>query len=654
MALNIVKLGPEYIPLPTIGRAASGAKIYVGKPGLDPTIEANQKQLQVRKEDGTLVNVPQPITTGAGGVPVYTGQYVTLLVDGDYSLKIMSATDTQLYYVPKVDIDPPAEFLATTVTVTDDTTASALGYTRIFAFAGGSFDVAAGKTLTIDVPFDGDLSQHFSGDGTVIIKKGKSAAVFPQWWGAIPRDETKKTVNNAAVGAAATNARTEWIPLEFTDLFYVSTGFRYGGGMCIEGHGVTTGLIHSGDAGYTLYNTFSDTIDRYDITMRNFAIYGYNDGITAPLAGIYIDRIYQMLVDGIHVEGRYYEGFNGGGATSYETGGFTTAGILFGPYAGGHNSAVIRIVNGEVMDCIGDGIQINGGTGGALIQGNRIQANSGYGVRTTGSAVPDEIKIIANDIEGNVLGEVSTGYTINLSLLDNHIEHTGNTNVPVKIGHGSLTTSAIVRGNNVAANGATHAMSFAGSPADQLQQSVIDGNYCTNYTTSAFYFGSPVDCRLGPNTTLPGLPVYTSAFEQGLNYYETGTWTPALTFATTGDLAVTYSVQRGTYTRRGDRVLYEFAITTSTFTHATASGNLRITGLKHSGNVTSNLISFGTMRFQGITKAGYSHIVPTNSPGLNYLGLNASASGASNLAVTAADMPTGGTVVLNGQIEIML
>jgi len=60
---------------------------------------------------------------------------------------------------------------------------------------------------------------------------------------------------------------------------------------------------------------------------------------------------------------------------------------------------------------------------------------------------------------------------------------------------------------------------------------------------------------------------------------ETGTFTPALTFTTPGDLSVTYTTQLGTYTKIGNVCYYWIEIVTSAFTHTTASGNFRISGM---------------------------------------------------------------------------
>lgn len=99
---NRVVFTPQYYPLPTIGRAVpSGSKIYVGVPDLDPSVIANQKQVSVLQEDTTLVQVAQPILTGAGGVPLHNGSPVTLFVEGDYSVRVDDPNDAQIYFIPR-------------------------------------------------------------------------------------------------------------------------------------------------------------------------------------------------------------------------------------------------------------------------------------------------------------------------------------------------------------------------------------------------------------------------------------------------------------------------------------------------------------------------------------------------------------------------
>jgi hypothetical protein len=129
-----------------------------------------------------------------------------------------------------------------------------------------------------------------------------------------------------------------------------------------------------------------------------------------------------------------------------------------------------------------------------------------------------------------------------------------------------------------------------------------------------------------------------------------GTWTPEITFTTPGDLSVSYSVQLGDFTKLANRiVMLNFGIVTSAFTHSTASGELRITGMKYPSVNLSNYSAIGALQWGGITKAGYSCncAIQQNS---SYVVVVGNTSGSAPSVLTTADFPTGGTVRLRGNI----
>lgn len=99
MSLGTVSLGIEYFPDPTKGRPVFNGSVFVGDPDTDPEIEGNQKQITLKQEDGTLVQVSQPVTTGAGGVVLYQGSPVQVLVDGNYSVKVLNKQGAQVYFI---------------------------------------------------------------------------------------------------------------------------------------------------------------------------------------------------------------------------------------------------------------------------------------------------------------------------------------------------------------------------------------------------------------------------------------------------------------------------------------------------------------------------------------------------------------------------
>lgn len=140
----------------------------------------------------------------------------------------------------------------------------------------------------------------------------------------------------------------------------------------------------------------------------------------------------------------------------------------------------------------------------------------------------------------------------------------------------------------------------------------------------------------------------------GLRQYvrrrEAKTWTPTLTFATAGDLSVSYSTRWGMYTKIGALVIVHFRIATSAFTHTTASGNLQVTGLPFPSLNVSDFAASSAITFGGITKANYTSIAAQLANNSSTIVFNASGSGVAADPVTAANMPTGGTVLLRGSL----
>tara|TARA_R110000850_G_scaffold100316_4_gene207518 strand:+ start:5793 stop:7622 length:1830 start_codon:yes stop_codon:yes gene_type:complete len=100
--MAIIEFPILYAPDPLKGRPLGGGQIFVGEPDLDPQIPANQKQLNIVQEDGTIVPVSQPFIVSFGGVPTYNGATVRLDVDGNYSFKMLDKLGVQKYYVENV------------------------------------------------------------------------------------------------------------------------------------------------------------------------------------------------------------------------------------------------------------------------------------------------------------------------------------------------------------------------------------------------------------------------------------------------------------------------------------------------------------------------------------------------------------------------
>lgn len=136
--------------------------------------------------------------------------------------------------------------------------------------------------------------------------------------------------------------------------------------------------------------------------------------------------------------------------------------------------------------------------------------------------------------------------------------------------------------------------------------------------------------------------------------YEEGTWTPSLTINTPGNLSVTYSTQTGYYTKIGRLVTVSFQIETSAFTWTTASGVWRIGGVPFLAASNTVYMNGAISAFQGITKANYTTFgSQTNATTAQFL-LQASGSGQAWDYINAADLPSGGSIMLRGSFTFIV
>lgn len=128
------------------------------------------------------------------------------------------------------------------------------------------------------------------------------------------------------------------------------------------------------------------------------------------------------------------------------------------------------------------------------------------------------------------------------------------------------------------------------------------------------------------------------------------TWTPVLTFATPGNLSVAYSTQAGSFIKAGLLIIASFTIVTTTFTHTTAIGECRITGLPFNCKAPTLVAVICGANWQGITKANFTDLSFDIYDGTSYVIPTMSGSGQNLSNVLVADMPTGGIVKFIGTI----
>lgn len=155
---------------------------------------------------------------------------------------------------------------------------------------------------------------------------------------------------------------------------------------------------------------------------------------------------------------------------------------------------------------------------------------------------------------------------------------------------------------------------------------------------------------IGNNTGASIAPLALTIAQVRAMFVTSGTWTPTITFATPGDLTVAYSVRVGKYVDDGTTITAEFNITTSTFTHTTASGAFSITGLPSVSENVTNQSWIGSVYIGGYTKANFTSVTPRVSANASAIDLVASGSGQAPTALASGDMPSAGSVNMSGTV----
>ncbi|OOL22302.1 phage tail protein, partial [Klebsiella aerogenes] len=83
-------------------KSVSNGAVYIGEPDTDPSIPDNQIPVFVVNEDGSEVQIFQPIVINAGGFPVYNGQIMKFVTKQNFSMAVYDAYGTQQYYWPDI------------------------------------------------------------------------------------------------------------------------------------------------------------------------------------------------------------------------------------------------------------------------------------------------------------------------------------------------------------------------------------------------------------------------------------------------------------------------------------------------------------------------------------------------------------------------
>lgn len=276
---------------------------------------------------------------------------------------------------------------------------------------------------------------------------------------------------------------------------------------------------------------------------------------------------------------------------------------------------------------------------GMHFESSHIVLNLGAGV-TTGAACQDirfNGGLIANNQHGFFLNNGFSQFSVTAAVIGSGGGLNGNTGngivLPAGMDHVTITGNVIVGNGTGLVDSSTTVNKAIFNNVGEATQKISGGLDISSSIGGQIKFPAAQNASSDPNT---------------LDDYEEGTWAPVLTFATPGNLAVTYVSAAGEYTKIGNVVTLRFQVVTSAFTHTTASGILKLTGLPFTSGSAFAVI--GSMTWAGITKASYTNIVPVIASGTSEVKLTACGSGVGASDVVAADAPTGGTISLRGEI----
>jgi len=152
-------------------------------------------------------------------------------------------------------------------------------------------------------------------------------------------------------------------------------------------------------------------------------------------------------------------------------------------------------------------------------------------------------------------------------------------------------------------------------------------------------------------TTSAGVFAQINGATQQLGGVTITSWTPTITFASPGNLNVTYSAQAGETIRVAGAsqsvCMAFFNVSTSTFTYTTASGVLIINGLSPVANASWAAMAVNSVQSTGITGAtGLGQAILGGISSLNIKTGNAN----NPTTITAALLTSGQNISVTGQL----
>lgn len=142
-------------------RAVANGRIYIGQIDTDPVNPANQIPVYIENENGSHVQIAQPLIINAAGKIVYNGQLVKIVTVQSHSMAIYDAYGSQVDYIGNVLKYDPDQFGPDLI--------QQLSQTGIYA----NDDTKGDAMIGVKKPFSGAIhrTQHDKNEDTISVKE---------------------------------------------------------------------------------------------------------------------------------------------------------------------------------------------------------------------------------------------------------------------------------------------------------------------------------------------------------------------------------------------------------------------------------------------------------------------------------------------------